>query len=270
MKKGILLTAAILMVVSSLATAQEVEPAELKATLDVSYVSRFIWRGFDAYANDHSAIQPSVNLDLFGTGFGANVWMSRANGGGFENAEWLDYTLYYNNTLCPDQDYATYYQVGYIYYSYPDEPGKGSTIGTGAAQEIFAAFAWPKICPLGIVPSYTVACYWPSESGATNQDNGGWAHILGLGYDFTIPGLMANTPEQTIHLSAEAVYNDAVGPAGSTVDHDWSHAVFGASTDFPITENLTFVPAVFYQSSWDDSVNTSDEYWTKLSMVYKF
>lgn len=274
MKKWILLVVAVLAVLGSVATAQEqVETPALKTTLDVSYVSRYMWRGYDAYANDHSAIQPSLDIDLFDSGFGVNIWMSRANGGGFENAEWLDYTLYYNDMLYPDQDYATYYKVGYTYYSYPDEPRKGTTDNagsTGAAQEVFAAFAWPKICPMGIVPSYVVVCYWPSESGAANQDNGGWAHVVGLGYDFTIPGILADTTEQTIHLSAEAIYNDSVGPAGKTADSDWSHAVFGASTKFPINDNLTFVPGIYYQSSWDDSINTSDEYWTKLSLVYEF
>ena len=74
MKKRILASMLVLLAVSGMAGALE---NELHGTVDMTYVSRYIWRGYDAYAPDHSAFQPSVDLDLFGTGFGANVWMSR-------------------------------------------------------------------------------------------------------------------------------------------------------------------------------------------------
>jgi long-subunit fatty acid transport protein len=54
------------------------------------------------------------------------------------------------------------------------------------------------------------------------------------------------------------------------VDHDWSHAVFGASTGFTVTDKLTFTPGIYYQISMDDSVNPEDEYWFSLSMTYTF
>ncbi len=137
-------------------------------------------------------------------------------------------------------------------------------------QEVFVSFSWPEICPEGIVPSYTIVQMWPAESKADCQDNGGWWHIFGLGYDLSVPGLTSDTPEQILHLSAETAYNDSVYAGGKTVDHDWSHAVFGISTDFDLGNNLGLTPGIYYQSSWDDSVNASDEYWLSLSMKYKF
>ena len=242
----------------------------LHGVIDATYVSRFIWRGYDVYANNHSAFQPSVDLDLFGTGFGINVWMSRANGSGFENAEWLTYTPYYRGVFFADERYATYYKVGYTYFSYPDEPRQGTTPGTGAAQEIFGAFQWPNLLPWGLVPSYAAFAYWPSESDAANAANGGWAHVFGLNKDISFETIWGNQPEQVLHLGAHAVYNDAVGPAGAAADHDWSHAVFSVSTDFDLGNGFMFVPGFNYQSSWDDSINTSDEYWTSLSVSYSF
>jgi hypothetical protein len=252
------------------------ELGDLHGTIDATYVSRFIWRGYDAYANDHSAFQPSVDLDLFGTGFGINVWMSRANGSGFENAEWLTYTPYYKGVFFPDEPFATYYKVGYTYFSYPDEPRQGTTPGTGAAQEVFGAFQWPKLLPGGLVPSYAMFAYWPSESHAANAANAGWAHVFGLNKDISFPTIWGNQPEQVLHLGAHTVYNAAVGPAGTPLpgnpkaDHDWSHAVFSIATDFDLGNGLKFVPGFYYQSSWDDSINTSDEYWTSLSLSYSF
>lgn len=111
--------------------------------------------------------------------------------------------------------------------------------------------------------------YYPAKSDANNRGNAGWAHVFALNYDMEIPSLIDNSVTQTLHLGAHTVYNDGVGP-NPQADHDWSHAVFSAALDFPISENLTFTPGFNYQSSWDDSINTSDEYWTSLSLTYKF
>lgn len=247
---------------------------QLHGTIDATYASRYIWRGYDAYGNNHSAFQPSVDLDLFGTGFGLTVWMSRANGSGFENSEWLTYTPYYKGVLFQDEVFATYFKVGYTYFSYPDMPedGKTGAVSNGAsahAQEVFAMFQWPNLLPAGIVPSYAMFCYWPSASDAANSGNGGWAHVFGLNKDIALPALFGNQPEQVLHLGAHTVYNDSVGP-NPNADHDWSHAVFSVSTDFDLGGGLKLVPGFNYQSSWDDSINTSDEYWTTVSLSYSF
>lgn len=237
----------------------------LHGTVTASYVSRYIWRGYDAYPSDHSAFQPSIDLDLFQTGFGLNIWNSTANGSGFVNDEWLIYTPYYKTRLFQDATYATNLKIGYSYFNYPDTPRRGTTPGNGDAQEVFAMMEWPVLLGGKVVPYYAAFAYWSSESNAMNRNNSGWAHVVGLGYDLNVPAL-----ENPIHLDALAVYNDGVGPAGSLADHDWSHAVFSISTDFQIAENLLFTPGFHYQSSWDDSINKSDEYWTSLDLVYKF
>ena len=257
MKKVILLIAVILLSTAGLAQAQE---DELGVTSGVKYMSRYIWRGFDLYKNDHSAIRPFIDIDLYGTGFGVNVIHSRGFGGGLENMEKFNYTLYYRNKLFEGETYATNYKAGWVYYNYPDRPRKSADL-----QEAFASFSWPKICPAGIVPKYTIVRMWPALSNANCRNNGGWWHILGLGYDLAVADL-----PKPLHLSLETAYNDSVYAGGKSVDHDWSHMVFGVSTSFPIAQNCTFTPGIYYQSSWDDSVNSSDEYWTTLTVNYKF
>jgi len=264
-KRFVLATAMILF--STVAWAQE---NELHGTIDLTYVSRYIWRGADVYASNHSAIRPSIDLDLFGTGFGVNVWMVRANKSGFENSEWLTYTFYYKNAAFAGERYQTNYNVGYTYFSYPDEPRKGTTPATGAVQEVFGAFAWPNLLGSGLVPSYVIAPAWPSNSGGVNRHTAGCAHIFGLNYDWMVPSLLDSGSEQAIHLGFQTVYNDGVGPPGKNMDHDFLYGLFSISTDFPLADNLTFSPGFHYQSSWDDSNNTSDEYWTSLSLTYKF
>jgi hypothetical protein len=275
MKKGILLIA-VMLSIAGLVQAQE---GELSGTIDLTYMTSYIWRGFDYYADDHSAYQASVDLDLYGTGLGVKVIHRRAISAPFENAEGLDVALYYGDSAYQGETYITNYTVGWVYYGFPDEPRSGSTDAAAQAadmQEFFASFSWPEICPAGFVPSYTVLTMWPSEGNSQARKNTGWAHVLGIGYDLNVPGMTPETPEQTLHLSAELVYNDGVGPgvvignASGTVDHDWSHAVFGVSTDFDLGDNLIFTPAAYYQSSMDDSVNSQDEAWLSLSMKYMF
>ena len=233
------------------------EPS-LTVALDATYVSRYLWRGYNFYENNHSAFQPSVDVDLFGTGFGLNVWTSMANGSGFEDDKEIDYTFSYSNSLFDQQPYATKYSLGWVDYTCP-----GKSRQDGDMQELYLSLAWPEICPLGVTPYYTAAATWPSKGGGDTSANSGWFHIVGLCYDLTL----ANLPDdQALHLSAETIYND--GAYGS--DHDWSHAVFGVSTDIAIAEHLTFSPGVYYQCSWEDTVNTQDEYWFSLSLTYAF
>jgi hypothetical protein len=290
MRKGILLIAVILLSTAGFVRAEE---EKLGVTLDVTYLSSYIWRGFDWFHDDRGAIQTGIGLDLWDTGFGFKIVSTSAIGAGsgrlggllqevpgsevgFQNLERWDYTLYYHNIFDEQETWATGYNVGWTYYNFPDSPKKAFDM-----QEVFASFSWPNICPAGVVPSYTVVCMWPSESGsglnrtfasvdkttgAGSGGIGGWLHIVGLDYDLTVPGIMPETPEQTFHLSANMVYNDGVLAA----DHDWSHAVLGVSTNFDISNNLSFTPGLYYQASMEDSVNRDDEVWVSLSMKYAF
>ena len=269
MKKTFLLIAVILMSTAGMVQAQE---EQLGVTMDVTYLSRYIWRGFDLATDNHSAIQPSIDLDLWGTGFGLNIWYTQSNQH-VEDQE-LDFTLSYGDTFCEGQSCVTDYKLGWMYYSYPDAPRNryngSTTLGGKDAQEIFASFSWPEICPMGIVPSYTYIYMWQADggNGSNFRKAEGAIHVLSLGYDVAVSAILPDTTEQVINLSAAATYNDGTG--GATVEHDWSHIVWGASTKVPLAENLTFTPGLFYQTSMEDTVNTEDEYWTSLSLTYTF
>ena len=255
----------------------EILDGRLKSTLDVTYLSSYIFRGFDVYPGSHGegAVQSSIDLDVYQTGLGLKVLMSRANTSGYENSEWLNYSLYYKNIFKQDQTCETNYELVYGYHQFPDMPSHAKNM-----QEIYTKFSWPRLCPSGIVPQYTIIRAWQAESNATlANDAGGWIHVLGLSYDWIISGMLYDVPEHTIHTFTEVTYNGNTWgvlntPAGATsstdVDHDWSHVLFGVSTDFEITEDLVFTPVLYYQLSMDDSVNDSDETWASLSVAYKF
>ena len=274
-KQGVLLAAVILFCAVAFAQAQD---AELHGSVDFTYQSKYIWRGFDVYG-DKSAMQPSIDLDLFGTGLGINMMGHRANSSGHENAERWDYTLYYQNGLFMDETYAIMYRLGWVYYNFPDLRSSQADL-----QEIHTVLSFPKMIPAGIVPTYVLVKLWPNSSGSLVAKNldlsilqpskgtaSGWAHIFMLDYPMTVGGILPDTPEQVFNLHTELVFNDGVGPGGQDADHDWSNVVFGVSTGVNLTEELVMTPGVYHQITMDSSVNDDkDETWVNLSMTYKF
>jgi len=277
MKQGIVI-AVILLMAAGMAQAQE---AELHGKLDLTWSSKYIWRGFDVF-DDHAAIHPTIDLDLFGTGFHFSTEAHRANSSGFENTERWDYTLYYLGCMFPDEIYQTNYRLAYVYYNYPDlsshTAGTSLLNGSIDLQEVHGVFSWPKILGVeGLVPTYILVKLMPANSDSavgTNapggQTSSGFAHIFMLDYGLPITCPFSGD-QRMLNLHSEYIFNDGVSPNGaSDVDHDWSNAVFGITTNFDLGNNLSLTPGVYYQSSWDDSVNPEDEYWVSLGATYKF
>ncbi len=279
MKQIVLFVAIIVMAAAVPVRAQ----GELHGAVDVTYQSKYLWRGIDVY-DDKSAIQPSVILDLYGTGFGVSVEGHRANSSGFETTERWDFTLFYKNAIFAEESYATQYLIGWRYFYFPDAPldippGVSGDINL---QEIHAVLSWPQILPVeGLVPTYVLVKLWPAESdsfvgsqdipGITSGTASGFAHIFMLDYALPVEDLLPDVPEQILRLHAEAVFNDGVDPRGIGVDHDWTNAVFGIATDFELAEGVTLTPGIYYQVTMDESINEDqDEMWATLGVKYEF
>ena len=273
MKQKVLFAAIVLLATTALVQAQ----GELHGSLDVTYQSKYLWRGIDIY-DDKSAIQPSVILDLYGTGFGISVEGHRANSSEFETTERWDYTLFYKNAIFADESYATQYMIGWRYFHFPDAPMDVAPGMSIDLQEIHAVMSWPQILPVeGLVPTYVLVKLWPAESGSFVGSGGpagtasGFAHIFMLDYSLPVEGFLPDVPEQVLRLHAEFVFNDGVDPRGLGVDHDWSNAVFGVATDFELAENVTLTPAVYHQVTMDKTINDDkDETWFTLGVKYEF
>jgi len=282
MKQIVLLAAIVLMAATVPVQAQ----GELHGAIELTYQSKYLWRGIDVYG-DKSAIQPSVILDLYGTGFGISVEGHRANSSGYETTERWDYTLFYKNALFMDESYAIQYMLGWRYFYFPDAPldlppALSSASGDIDLQEIHAVMSFPKILPVeGLVPTYVLVKLWPAESGSfvgsqnisglTNGTASGFAHIFMLDYSLPVEGFLPDVPEQVLRLHAEIVFNDGVDPRGVGVDHDWSNAVFGVATDFELAENVTLTPGIYHQVTMDKTINDDkDETWFTLGVKYGF
>ena len=274
MKKRFCITMGVLLATVNMAQAED---SKLHGWIGMEIGSEYIWRGFDVY-DDHAAIHPSVNLDLFQTGFGMNVTGHRAMTNGFESSERWDYNVYYQHMFFGDKKYAIANRIGWVYYNYPEIKSDWADL-----QEIHAIFSFPKILPVeGLVPTYVLVKLWPSSSDSLVSNTidlttgmpssgtaSGFAHIFMLDYGLNITCPITGG-DRVLNLHSEFVFNDGVGPAGQDVDHDWSNAVFGISTVFDLGHNFSLTPAVNYQSSWDSSVNPEDEWWVTLNAKWTF
>ena len=273
MKQKVLLATIVLLAATALAQAQD----ELHGFIDLTYQSKYLWRGIDVYG-DKSAIQPTLMLDLYGTGLGFSVEGHRANSSGHELTERWDFTLFYKNALFMDESYAMQYLLGWRYFYHPDAPLDAAPGMSIDLQEIHAVMSLPKILPVeGLVPTYVLVKLWPAESGAFVGSAGppgtasGFAHIFMLDYGLPIEDLLPEMPEQVLKLHGEVVFNDGVDPRGIGVDHDWTNAVFGISTDFNLADNVTLTPGLYYQVTMDETINDDqDETWCTLGLRYSF
>ncbi len=255
MRNAILLSVVILLSTACLAGAEE---KELGVTFDLTYTSKWMSKGVEAYGQQ-GALFKTIDIDWFGTGFGVNVKHRNAIASGYVDKQRFDYRPYYKNQMFKGTVWATNYNISAGYEHYP---GLARNVSNTTWEWIYA-FSWPNILKGGLVPSYTAHYEYPAGSNYVHHDVTGWVHRFGLGYDLDVVEL-ANP----LHLSAEIAYRDGLG--GTAKDHDWSHATFGISTKLKLNDRLSFVPGLYYQESMDDSVCKRDVVYAVLSMKYKF
>ena len=255
MNKKVLLIAVLLL---SMVGAAHAEEGQLGATFDITYMSKWMTKGAEGYSEEGGLFE-TIDLDLWGTGAGIAVGHQSATGGHYVDKQRFNYKLYYGGGLFDDQAYQTKYKLNWIYKNY-----YGRARDKGNSQEWIFVFSWPQILPVeDLAPYYIVHYEHPAGSSYDNYNISGFVHRFGLGYSLDVPEL-----PNPLHLSGEIGYRDGLDGPGK--DHDWSHATLGASTKFQITDDLAFVPGLYYQISMDDTVCRRDVTYCKLSMKYKF
>lgn len=262
----------ILALMGAMAAAAVAVENQMTTTVNASYVTKYIWRGFDVL-DDKAAFQPSINLDM-GNGLNLNVWSSWAGASQHNgavstvDATEMDYTVAYKNTF-GENCFVTNYTVGWRYYDFIKINSQKADM-----QEGFVELAWPNLIGSGFVPRYAYYHMWAarSDSFPAQVSAGGPIHDVGLDYNWTFEQM----PELPMKASADAVYNDgtgynAVADTGSAPDHDWSHVLWGLSTYFkcPLT-GAKVTPGIWYQTSMDDSVNENDEFFGGISYALSF
>lgn len=273
MKKVILLSSIICLLCMGVSFAQDTQSSDLQVKFDMAFGTKYVWRGFNVYGST-AAYHPSLDLFSKSTGIGFSTEGHKAVSD-YETTERWDFSLYYQGKTFAGEMYEMNYRLAYVYYLYPElNSHKRTSIDL---HELHSVLSFPKIFGIeGLVPSYVLVKLMPVNSDTiigdrspTDGTASGFAHIFML--DYAMPYVCPITGvDRKLNLHTEFVFNDGVAPTGANVDHDWSNAVFGASTTYDINSNLSFTPGVFGQLSFDDSVNSEDQLWSTIAMTLKF
>jgi hypothetical protein len=252
--KMLLLTVAIGLLTANSARAEE---KELKVSFDLTYTSKWLSKGVEAYGQKGGLFK-TIDVDLYGTGFGVKVTHRNATSSGYVDKQRFDYRPYYKSQAFEDTPWVTNYNISVGYEHYP---GLAIHKANTTFEWIFA-FSWPNILPAGFIPSYIAHYEYPAESGEAYDYITGWVHRFCLSYDLSVPAI-----PHALRLSSEVAYTDGLGGTS----HDWSYATFGLSTVLKAGRNFSFVPGVYHQLSMDDSVSKrKDITYTMLSLKYAF
>lgn len=263
-KVKILLVAAVLLSTAGLAQGED----KIGATFDITYMSKLMDKGGEYYGQKGGFLQ-TLDLDLWGTGFGVAVGHREAISSGYVNKERFDYVIHYGNSMFDGETYKTNYSLAWIFHQFPDQPRS-----TGNYYEYVLALSWDELLPGGLCPNYTMAYETPAGHGYGNRNSAGFWHLFGLSCGVKVPGLPGlpsssdGSTDLDCKLSVEAAYRDGMG--GGATDHDWSHMTLGASTKFQVSECLSFVPGLYHQISMDDSVCKGDVTYASLSLKFEF
>jgi uncharacterized protein (TIGR02001 family) len=219
-----------------------VAPAAAQFSFQVDTMSRYIWRGFDLFAPDNPAFQPSATYTFGESGFSANVWTSFALGDRriYKYDDEIDLTLTYAFKL--PEDYAL--SVGLIHYGWYFD--RDFTFKRSTTQEFFVTAGLPKVI---LEPSVSV--YYDVTLGT------GLYACLKIGHSLPLGETLG------LNLNACLGYNsrqwiDASG---------WSDLTLGATLPIKVGA-LKIAPLVNYTFVFLKEINPENEFWFGLSLIY--
>ncbi len=242
-------------------SALEVGGQQINIGLTDAYVSRYIWRGQDLFAGDDGANQPSIDVSLPDSVFGAdasfNIWASLPIQAGHQSAEEIDYSF----TLSRDiLDQAINLSAGYVYFNFPHS-GRTADI-----QEPWLSLTLNQIpiLPIAISTGIFAGYDFKVKSGGPNQ---GWYYAWDLGTEFALPKTSLTQEGQTLSLGAVNWGNDGVADLKSSVLYATE---FSLSTGYSLVD-FSITPSINYSMNHESQINNGDdEIWGGIEISRAF
>ena len=204
---GITATALLFAAGATAASAEEEMPS---ADASVSFLSKYVWRGFEL-SDDSIVIQPSLSVSYMG--FGANLWANLdTDYAATDSKKWneTDFTLSYDGAY-----EKLGYGFGWIYYSVYD---------LDDTQELYATLSYDTI----LAPSLTI--YYDIDAA-----DGAWYANLGFGHSFALSEAMS------LDLGLSFGYYD------NNDDYAEFHdGLISAALSIPFGKYVTISPELYY------------------------
>lgn len=204
---------------------------------DVTFVSRYIWRGFDCIADDCPAVEPSITLAFGKSGVWFNAWSAFA----LADTDFveLDLVLGYDQAFSEDLIFS----AGAGYFTFPSMPNYPDE--NSATPEVYAGVTLTSF-PLS--PNLTL--YYDFNMGD------GIYTTLSVSREFRVK-------EKKVSSTVLAGYTRQYRGIG--VDPGFSDICLGISTDLEL-KGLTLTPTVNYVIVPNETVNDENEIWVGLSV----
>lgn len=206
---------------------------------DVTFVSRYIWRGFDTIADDRPAIQPSITFAFGKSGVWLNLWSAIA----LADPEFVELDLIAGYDKVCSKDITFSAGVGYFTFpSMSNYPDKNST-----SPEVYAG---------------VTASSFPLSPGLTfyydfNLGDGVYTS-LSISRDFRVK-------EKRIQSIVSIAYTTQYQESDPPVDPGFSDICLGISTDFGF-KKITLTPSLNYVIVPNETINDENEIWLGLSI----
>ncbi len=211
--------------------------AEVAFDTDVTFVSKYIWRGFDTIADDRPAVQPSVTMVFGQSGPWLNLWSAIA----LADTDFVELDLVAGYDKPLSEHFALSIGAGYFTFpGMPHYPDENST--TPEAYVGLTASSFP------FSPSATL--YYDFNLG-----DGVYA-TLSFSRDFEIKG-------KAVHLSFLTGYTRQYRGIG--VDPGFSDVCLGLSTDLSF-KGAMLTPSINYVIVPNETINDENEFWVGLSI----
>ena len=203
-------TALALAALAAGASVQAQDAAALSVTVDVSYVSDYVFRG-QLLAND--SVQPSVEA-TYGD-FYAGVWHSNEVNGttGSETDVYAGYGFALNETISLDAGVTRYLYNG-------QSAGDTTEVYVGASADVLL--------------SPSLYYYYDFDREASTVE-------LSIGYSLPLDVINAS-----LDLSAKAGFTNKQPTAAGQINDDYTYYVVGAAVPYKLSETATFTVGVDY------------------------
>jgi uncharacterized protein (TIGR02001 family) len=249
MKKALIYTIIIIIffgfapqLVSALQQAQSGEQsrtAQIKIISNITYASRYIWRGFDTIYPNRPALEPSITLSLEKEGLWFSLWSAIALAD--TNYVELDFIFGYDKELNEKMSLCS--GIGlFTFPSFPSYPDKNSVS--------------PEVC-LGARFASTL---FSPEIMSYYDFN------LGEGFYFTMK-LSRSLLILKKRLSLYSILGYTTQYKKIGVKSGWSDISLGISTDFTYSK-FTFTPCANYVITLNKTINKENEFWVGLGLSF--
>lgn len=262
-KKIIFISGAIILTVYMFtirAWAREQAAKNIRVSFTNTYVSRYIWRGQDVYADNDGAYQPDANISfenfIKNADINFGLWGSFSLNKGHELADELDYTL----SISPHTEEAYSLSFGYTYYDYSNAD-KYSDV-----YEPWVSFTLNRIPHLPLDISFNIFAGYDFAAASGGPDEG-WYYSWGFSIDLPLPKSLVAQKDQFLSLDITNWGEDGVADLKPS---------FVYATEFSLSTTYTFKyfsisPSINYTLNHKDEINSGDdEVWVGLSFEYTF